>query len=183
MKIEQYATFIRMNVATMNYTRIGTAIGCSADAVRSWCFANGCERPPAWVQFTDEEKQYIRDNWRSMSDDALCANLGRGSKTTVANYRQREGLHRANPNKGFQAWRQGQAKRAMEAPEPKDIIDLAAEHVARHDRVPVFRIDGTGNPHKRGEAWRYGTTRLTTDQLMAKATRKGFDASIYQVAA
>ena len=183
MKVDQYATFVRMNVETMNYSRMAAAINCTWEQVRDWCIANNCARPPSWQPLSDDDKQFIRDNWRSMSDDAIAQHLGRSSKTGVMQFRQGEGLKRTNPNKGFQSWRAGQAKRAMEAPASKDIIDLAAEHIARHDRVPVFRIDANGVATKRGTEWRYGTTRLTTAQLMAKAARKGFDPSIYRVAA
>ena len=183
MKLDPYATFIRMNVETMNYARMAAALGASTDNVRDWCLANGCARPHRWQRLSDEEKAFIRTNWRTMSDATLAARLDGRSKTSIAEFRMREGLKRTHRVNSAQPWRQGQAKRAMEAQPPKDVIDLAAEHVARHDRVPVFRIDATGHPTKRGTDWRYGTTRLTTEQLMAKATRKGFDASIYRAAA
>ena len=176
--------FVRANAGTMTQRAMADHLGCSQHTVNRLVRKFGIERrkgvPGA---ISDAEREYLRTNWLAMTDAQLAAELGR-SVIAIQSQRQKMGLKREQQRPGPKPKAKPAHTNGYFSPrsveQPKDTADRAAEHIASYDRTPVFRIADDGKPHPKGKLWRYGTTRLTTEQMLAKAYRKGFDPDAWR---
>jgi len=133
---------------------------------------NGVRRPSSVK--TAANMEFVAANWASMNDFMMAEKLCVRPET-VRKYRLDLGIRREqSPAIRSNATDQTRLVRMVDN-RATDTADRAAEYLASFDRTPVFRITTDGIPHPKGNLWRYGTARLTTDEMMAKATRKGFD--------
>lgn len=182
LTVEQHE-FVRANAGTMPQHEIGKHIGRSQDSVRRLVKRMGLHGRKANANsVSGDEHDFIRANWLNMSDAQMAERLGR-TICAVQCQRQKLGLKRASIRPAVKATAPGACRMVREQTRAArgsynratDTADRAAEYLASFDRTPVFRIGADGKPHLKGNLWRYGTTRLTTDEMMAKATRKGFD--------
>lgn len=185
---EQQIAFVRDNAATMSQRHIAREIGCSQDAVGRLCKRLGLANRKAGLNtITDAEREFISANWQTMTDEEMGAHLGR-TACSVENQRLKMHLKRepkrppakpTAPGACRMVRDQTRAARSIDH-RPTDTAVKAADYLASFDRTPVFRIDENGKPSAKGKLWRYGTARLTTDEMMAKAYRKGFDPDAWR---
>lgn len=185
---EEQIAYVRENAAVMSQRDIADHLGRSQDAVRRMCKRLGIPRRKVVPNaVTDSERDFITANWQTMTDAEMASQLGR-SACAVQNQRQKMGLKRepqrppvkpTAPGRCRMVRDQTRAARSIDH-RPTDSAVKAADYLASFDRTPVFRIDERGQPSAKGKLWRYGTTRLTTDEMMAKAYRKGFDPDAWR---
>ena len=180
---DEQREFVRANAGTMPQHEIGKHIGRSQDSVRRLVKRMGLHGRKANANsVSGDERDFIRANWLNMSDAQMAERLGR-TVCAVQCQRQKLGLKRASIRPTVKPTTPGACRMAREQTRAArgsynratDTADRAAEYLASFDRTPVFRIGVDGKQSLRGNLWRYGTARLTTDEMMAKATRKGFD--------
>ncbi len=168
MKVDQYATYIRVNAGTLTNAQMAEHIGCTTAQVKRFREVHkilGAALQKRAIDTAGEE--YIRRNWRHKTDAEMAANFG-CAPNTIREARYRLKLLRPTARQA------GTPKRAMEE-RTKGFLDMAADYVATHDRCAVFALPD-GN-------WRYGTARITADELMHKARRKGWQTTFERVAA
>jgi len=190
MTAEQQA-YALANAPTTPVCILAKAIGRDASTLARWLKRRGVECPRLYIERVEQtHEQYVIANWLGQSDAELSANTGVGAET-IRKMRLKLGLKRPQPKRGGKpnpVKAKGKPKpahtngyfRPRSVEQPKDTADRAAEHIASYDRTPVFRIADDGKPHPKGKLWRYGTTRLTTEQMLAKAYRKGFDPDAWR---
>jgi hypothetical protein len=154
-------------------TKMGRFIAAEIDADWKWPSRN------QWLAVdAAKNDEYIKAHWREHTDAQMGEALGL-AVGTVMQRRQRLGLKR---QASLPPMRQaGQSAYGGHRDLRGDsVMTRAADHVACFDRVPVYRCndDGTANP--KGHKWRYGTVILSSDDLLAKAYRKGFDPDAWR---
>lgn len=175
----EHRKFIIENSETISGRAMAEQLGVSRTSVHRFIrnHIQGNRERPATKQ-TQANMDYVRANWLYESDPRMADHLGVTAET-VRKYRLDMGLKREPVQVKTFATDQTRLTRQQDN-RVKDTADRAADYLASYDRTPVFRIDDTGQPNAKGELWRYGTTRLTTEQMMAKAYRKGFDPDAWR---
>ena len=169
---EDEAAYIVAHHLTMPVAHIARQLNRSRSTVERWMRNRDM---PVMISGRGDlaGDDYIMANWTRMTDAQLAEQLGR-TADGIASSRRRLGLKR-DQRQICRIVREATRAATVIDARPMDEALKAADYLAAFDRTPVFRIDDKGRPCSAGKMWRYGTTRLTTDQMMAKATRKGFD--------
>ena len=175
----EYRRFIIQNMETMSGRAMAERLGVSRTSVNRFIrnHIQGNRERPATKQ-TQANMDFVRENWLYQSDPRMAEQLGVTTET-VRKYRLDMGFKREPVAVKTFATDQTRLTRQQDN-RAKDTADRAADYLASYDRTPVFRIDDKGKPSPKGNMWRYGTTRLTADEMFAKATRKGFDPDAWR---
>lgn len=164
------AAYITAHHLTSPVAHIARHLNRSRSTVERWMRNRDM---PVMVTPRVSADDYILANWRRMTDAQLAAQTGR-TVDGIAHARRRLGLKRDQQQICRIVREATRAAKAIDA-RPVDQALKAADYLAAFDRTPVFRISDDGRPHPKGTMWRYGTVRLTTEEMIAKAKRKGFD--------
>lgn len=183
--------FVKANYVNMTQPQLAEKIGRSVSSVGRMIRRLGLSgTAPRRNLVPAEIRQFIADHYERMTDAELAEKLEK-SVIAVQAVRQRMGLKRPQvkpPKPEKKATPPGVCKmvrdqtRALRNVDnrPLDAAQRGADYLASFDRTPVFRIDEHGNPSTKGKLWRYGTARLSTEEMMAKAYRKGFDPDAWR---
>lgn len=110
----------------------------------------------------------------------ICKALGR--KETSVRLKAKQLGHRIvnpNPKRGGGS---SAPRYFMDGVRHVTTADLAAAHIRAHDRTCVYRCNEKGLQDARGSLWKYGfgSLRLTEDELLMKAERKGWSRSEWE---
>lgn len=164
---------------------IAEITGRSEKEVDAKAASVGLVRPRTpWQPHEDE---YLRKNYVNMSSTLVGKALGRTSESVKGRAKL---LGVTSPTGRY---RPQQKKRKIRdivrslspAPMetgPKDCLDDAAAYVRCKDGTQVYRCDKFGVPMRGGAYFKYGfgSLILTSEELMAKAERKGFNPKAWQ---
>lgn len=175
----QEADFILANYQTMPSCEMARQIDRPRQTICDWFRRRRLTAVSARRDVSGDE-QFVKANWLTMTDAQLGAKIGR-TVDGIAKLRSRLGLIRSR-QAGTYCRIVRETTRLIRTADnrPLDAAQRAADYLASFDRTPVFRIDDKGQPSPKGKLWRYGCTRLTTDEMMAKAARKGFDPDAWR---
>lgn len=135
---------------------------------------------PLGSPWSDEEIQYLRDNWENMTTETIAKNLGRPmtstkSKGHALKLKRVRGNMPPQPRKYPKAAERKKPRKVLSYSTAMDNSGRAADFLRVHDRVPMYRCDDIGRATPKGEFWRYGNAVLADADVIAKAKRKGWD--------
>lgn len=143
---------------------------------------------PCFHPWSDDEVQYLRNNWETMTSKSIARALGRSYSAVKTKGRELK-LIRARGTRPV-AFKASKPVSTVRTPRLAPTYRLAPSHSANaadllrvHDRVAMYRCDADGRANPQGDHWRYGNAVLTDAEVVAKAERKGWSADAWRALA
>lgn len=164
---------------------IAGIVGRTEEEVDAKAASVGLVRPRTpWQPHEDE---YLRKSYASMPSPMIGKALGRTAESVrcrakLLGVTSPTGRYRPNRKKRNDRASMRSLSPAPLDTGPKDCLDDAAAYVRCKDGTQVYRCDKSGVPMRGGAYFKYGfgSLILTSEELMAKAERKGYNPKAWQ---